>query len=292
MLVVALCGVSCLALLFLLLARYGRDVLSGHSVTYVAQHRECHPMLRVHNPFTVAASGNNEGKAVFVRVKATHAAVLAGLPPSPRPCAWHLCCAGGVELCVRSECECQLRLYWGLSYAALVGWPRLPWPRLRDECQAGSLWEAQCLHQGALVSLEAGKEWRWRGQCPVAERPQVLLAVLLLQQDEPAPAQVVMVAGSEGGGTRLLAQHVKLPSGESWPLRQLYAPLGSTCVVCQSREATLTLLPCRHACLCDQCFTRSGSTTCPMCRSHVASCFRVDPRTLEEAATQGSPQQH
>lgn len=270
MLVVALCGVSCLALLFLLLARYGRDVLGGHSVTYVAQHRECHPMLRVHNPFTVAASGNNEG---------------------------------GVELCVRSECECQLRLYWGLSYAALVGWPRLPWPRLRDECQAGSLWEAQCLHQGALVSLEAGKEWRWRGQCPVTERPQVLLAVLLLQRDEPAPAQVASLVavvqvcggggGSEGGGaTRLLAQHVKLPSGESWPLRQLYAPLGSTCVVCQSREATLTLLPCRHACLCDQCFTRSGSTTCPMCRSHVASCFRVDPRTLEEAATQDNPQQH
>lgn len=62
MLVAVLCGVGCLALLFLLLARYGREVLGGHSVTYVAQHRECHPMVRVHNPFTVAASGDNAGK--------------------------------------------------------------------------------------------------------------------------------------------------------------------------------------------------------------------------------------
>lgn len=252
--VVAIC---CLVLLLLLLfVRYGGGSL-GHSVTYVAQQRECHSMLRVHNPFTVAANSD---------------------PGS----------AGGVELRVRSECDCQLRLYWGLSYAALAGWPRLAWPRLREECQAGSLWEAHCLQQGSLVSLESGQEWSWCGQCPVAEHPQVLLAVLLLQRDEPAPAQVASLVavvqvcgGSQGGGSRLLAQHVKLSSGESWPLRQLYVPLGSTCVVCQAREATLTLLPCRHACLCAQCFALSGGTTCPMCRAHVASCFRVDPRTLE-----------
>lgn len=253
MLAAAIFGVGCVALLLLLLARYGRDALGGPSVTYVAQHRECQPMLRVHNPFTVAASGDG---------------------------------AGGVELCVRSECGCHLRLYWGLSYAALSGWPRLAWPRLREECQAGSLWEAHCLHQGDLVGLEGGEEWRWRGQSPVAERPQVLLAVLLLQRDEPAPAQVaslVAVVQVGGGSPRLLAQHVKLPGGQSWPLRPLWTPLGSTCVVCQAREATLTLLPCRHACLCDPCFERAGRTLCPVCRAHVASCFRVDPSTLEEA---------
>ena len=50
------------------------------------------------------------------------------------------------------------------------------------------------------------------------------------------------------------------------------------CVVCQTSAVTCVLLPCRHACVCRQCFTRV--TQCPICRSHIMSYFSlVDNRT-------------
>jgi len=50
------------------------------------------------------------------------------------------------------------------------------------------------------------------------------------------------------------------------------------CVVCLSACVDTVLQPCRHMCLCDSCaethLTRSRS--CPLCRSAVSTCVRLD----------------
>ena len=45
------------------------------------------------------------------------------------------------------------------------------------------------------------------------------------------------------------------------------------CVICWNSPASHALLPCRHACLCSQCFKRIEN--CPVCRTRVISFFLV-----------------
>uniref|UniRef100_A0A131XBS8 Putative secreted peptide n=1 Tax=Hyalomma excavatum TaxID=257692 RepID=A0A131XBS8_9ACAR len=250
---VAVCG--CLALLFLLV-RYGRDILSGtgSSVTYVAQRKDYHPMVQVENPFVMACLRSED--------------------------------PGGLSLQLWSECPCQVWFYWGLSYAALATWPRLGWPRLREAAQSGSLWEApnDCVRQEPPISLDSCERHLWNGESPTlpAREPRVSLGVLFVRLSEAEPMEVVALVGAVelvAGGPRLLAQHVKLAGGQSWPLRTLFTPAGASCMVCQVEPASLALLPCRHAGLCVACFSRLQ--TCPVCRARILSCFHVDPEALD-----------
>lgn len=43
------------------------------------------------------------------------------------------------------------------------------------------------------------------------------------------------------------------------------------CVVCWSLPASHVLLPCRHACICSNCFKRVEN--CPVCRTRIVSYF-------------------
>ena len=65
----------------------------------------------------------------------------------------------------------------------------------------------------------------------------------------------------------------------------------AACVVCQDNEKSIVLLPCKHLCLCEECFrnyystTTSSSTsssggstnntTCPLCRSGITDILNV-----------------
>ncbi|XP_052097661.1 cell growth regulator with RING finger domain protein 1-like [Mytilus californianus] len=45
------------------------------------------------------------------------------------------------------------------------------------------------------------------------------------------------------------------------------------CVVCQTNDVTIAILPCRHACVCDTCLQQLDK--CPMCRGYIVSYFRI-----------------
>lgn len=252
-LLVAVLGFVVLMFLF---ARYGRSILNGtgSSVTYVAQRKDFCPMVEVGNPFVLACRSSAD--------------------------------PGGVTLQLWSDCPCQVWLYWGLSYAALATWPRLSWPRLREAAQAGSLWAPpqDCILQEPPITLGSYQRHVWHGESPtLPERePRVSLGVLFVRLSEAEPMEVVALVGAVelvSGGPRLLAQHVKLSGGQSWPLRTLFTPSGASCMVCQVEPANLALLPCRHAGLCVACFSRVQ--TCPVCRARILSCFHVNPQALD-----------
>lgn len=54
------------------------------------------------------------------------------------------------------------------------------------------------------------------------------------------------------------------------------------CSVCQVSPVTRVIIPCRHVCLCTQCFEKVE--TCPICRGHIAYYFktRQDPPSSNE----------
>ena len=47
------------------------------------------------------------------------------------------------------------------------------------------------------------------------------------------------------------------------------------CVVCQSVEKSIVLLPCRHMCLCETCAEHEAMKACPLCRRPIAHKFSV-----------------
>jgi RING finger protein 26 len=49
------------------------------------------------------------------------------------------------------------------------------------------------------------------------------------------------------------------------------------CVVCQEREKTVVLMPCRHLCLCDVCGDAASSQVkaCPLCRRQIVNKINV-----------------
>ncbi len=57
----------------------------------------------------------------------------------------------------------------------------------------------------------------------------------------------------------------------------------STCCICQTNVSNILLLPCKHLCLCKDCFenvrTNQADTNqshhCPMCRTHVENYWRI-----------------
>lgn len=62
--------------------------------------------------------------------------------------------------------------------------------------------------------------------------------------------------------------------------RCTYEKNGDICVVCQVDVVNKVFLPCRHACVCNQCFTKVEK--CPMCRGNIQSCFNLSNSHAEE----------
>ena len=41
------------------------------------------------------------------------------------------------------------------------------------------------------------------------------------------------------------------------------------CILCQEKEKSILLLPCKHMCICDTCSTNPRVILCPVCRTHI-----------------------
>ncbi len=60
---------------------------------------------------------------------------------------------------------------------------------------------------------------------------------------------------------------------EEQPMQKDFNLSNTNCVICWNSPASHVLLPCRHACLCGNCFKRIEN--CPVCRTRVLSFFLV-----------------
>ncbi|XP_060081209.1 uncharacterized protein LOC132560562 [Ylistrum balloti] len=84
---------------------------------------------------------------------------------------------------------------------------------------------------------------------------------------------------THGETGRSMCQDILL-SKESNPGQQLSGDQVEECIVCQADLVAFALLPCRHTCVCQSCFTQIDR--CPMCRGYIESYFRIRHDTCVE----------
>ncbi|CAN8009063.1 unnamed protein product [Ixodes pacificus] len=127
-------GVSGLILLLFVIFRFGRDsMLTGSSVTYVAQTKDQQHMVKVENPFSIAVE--NRGSASL---------------------------SDGIDLVVSSTCQFKMRCYWGLNCSAYHRCNELRWIDLFEGGVDGTLWSQHTLEQGELFQSDSCEGLRFR----------------------------------------------------------------------------------------------------------------------------------
>jgi len=47
------------------------------------------------------------------------------------------------------------------------------------------------------------------------------------------------------------------------------------CIICMENPKNIVLLPCKHMCMCKQCYEQSALTLCPICRVVVQSFMEI-----------------
>lgn len=75
-------------------------------------------------------------------------------------------------------------------------------------------------------------------------------------------------------------EEVESDTEGAWP-----GTVGRDCVVCQNAAVNRVLLPCRHACVCNECVWRFQH--CPMCRAFVCESFTLSPPTTTPPCPEG-----
>lgn len=98
--------------------------------------------------------------------------------------------------------------------------------------------------------------------------------------------------------TNIISQLAKLRRGGVLCLQTLYTP-GITapdedqpiscCVICQDLPISRALLPCRHACVCGDCYDLIDK--CPLCRGSITSYFELDDPQREAKVMPNPPPQ-
>eukprot|EP00759_Apiculatamorpha_spiralis_P002805 PhF_6_TR11230/c0_g1_i1/m.18106 len=79
----------------------------------------------------------------------------------------------------------------------------------------------------------------------------------------------------------LIAKHVFVKCGaDIFTLHDIYCE-SNECSICCAANASIILLPCRHHCLCEQCYKQVNR--CPMCRSVIANVLEIKTSATTES---------
>lgn len=79
--------------------------------------------------------------------------------------------------------------------------------------------------------------------------------------------------------THIMAQFIKRKSGIVLNLQDLYISTDVVdnspyCIICQENDITRALLPCKHTCVCAECFARID--LCPLCRERIVNYLEIN----------------
>lgn len=127
----------------------------------------------------------------------------------------------------------------------------------------------QCFIRGFIVNMDT--------LCTI----MILLAQLIMAIPGMCAYLASLMNGTDNAGTKSSDNGLYNEGGFSdngTPNHTTNNVADTTCVVCHGEEKTVLLLPCRHLCLCPDCW-KSLSTTrprnCPLCRKTVKKAMEV-----------------
>ena len=117
------------------------------------------------------------------------------------------------------------------------------------------------------------------GPAPRTKYPLILVSTCHQKQDV-YQIHVIHIGDSMHFKTHILAHYLKWPNSKVTHIIPIYEE--ENCVICITNKATRVTLPCRHANLCQTCFTKLPQKKCPMCRSQMQSYFLIHPEEDDE----------
>ena len=113
------------------------------------------------------------------------------------------------------------------------------------------------------------------GPAPRTKYPLVLVSTCHRNQEDVYQIHVIHIGDSMHFKTHILAHYLKWPNSKVTHIIPIYEE--ENCVICITNKATRVILPCRHANLCQICFTKLPQKKCPMCRSQMQTYFLIHP---------------
>ncbi|KAK2164998.1 hypothetical protein LSH36_56g01019 [Paralvinella palmiformis] len=189
----------------------------------------------------------------------------------------------GTIMKITSQVPCYIRLYWGMLIKDVYPLIHQQWIMYKQSLQ-DDVFKEFCLFSDEIIEVEPITDRQFKLQPPSTEfiqrmgdppRDRYPLVIIVCDM------RVIDDQYSELG-TNQVQLYVTNSDPDSsaspdvtWSHEQddSQSEVGGQCVVCLSAAVTRAFLPCRHACVCDVCFSRL--THCPMCRTIISSSFRI-----------------
>ncbi|XP_074651692.1 cell growth regulator with RING finger domain protein 1-like [Tubulanus polymorphus] len=201
----------------------------------------------------------------------------------------------GVHCSITTKIPCYIQTFWGAVIDKTHWKIRLPWRQYLDELLSDSLLNDQCiikdvpqlLHSGTHhMHLQTELKVESLGQSPRARYPLVIIMSTqnIYDSDSSVISLISILHLKDSvcdGASHLIYSYIKSNQGDVGhlcSLQQLYVSDqqsdGRGCVVCCNGPVFCALLPCRHTCVCKNCFSKLDR--CPMCRSLITSFFSIE----------------
>ena len=183
------------------------------------------------------------------------------------------------------------RAYWGVNITSFHKVTISPWNWFIHAFGNGNLFGSENCHQ--LDSMQEKEIANFvdvklsppedldLGPAPRSFYPLVLVSTCHQNQDV-YQIHVIHIGDSMHFKTHVLAHYLKWPNSKDTHIRPIYEE--ENCVICITNRATRVTLPCRHANLCQTCFTKLPQKICPMCRSPIQSYFLIHPEEDDNLA--------
>ncbi|KAG1668699.1 Cell growth regulator with RING finger domain protein 1 [Nymphon striatum] len=273
------------------------QLMQSSSVTYVAQRPIMpQPMQPVHNPFQFKYENSSTLKDGVEMERDHHTSPLTSLERVVNSCLSSK--FNGIQrLPSQTDYHYQLETPDFLE-SKLGSVPRTVYPLviiitldkgLEENISEHDIVSMNCMK--SLLKLSAEVD-----QSP-PPKENLFLKKMLLCNLQVAMAIIIHVKDKICKmGSQILFQYLKRKAGGIFQLKNLYVENTSSpddkkheqsdqspnsfdysppdCIICQSKQISLALLPCRHTCVCESCFMKLEDR-CPMCRSKITSYFRI-----------------
>jgi len=200
----------------------------------------------------------------------------------------------GVYINLHTQIRCQLHAYWFVNIQKFYS--ELDSKDFRLSLYENRFLKNNCVHE-EIFNFDTPGDHKQHIQFSDAENhlinqnetrreyPLVLILHTFIDENPEEffqlPIQVatlhVKSSVSTDPPTRFILRVSKLSDGRSLVLQNIFTQGAfvseDTCTVCATERVTHVLLPCKHACICENCFNLIDK--CPICRRHVTSYFKT-----------------
>ncbi|CAF1291134.1 unnamed protein product [Rotaria sp. Silwood1] len=200
----------------------------------------------------------------------------------------------GVYIHLETQIRCQLRVFWFVNIQNFYS--ELDSIDFRLSLIENRFLKNHCAHQEIFsfqtpgdyiqhVKFSDAENYLTQNNETRREYPLVIVVHSLIDENSQEffqlPIQVVTLHVKSSIPTdlptKLIMRISKLANGKTLVIKDIYAPGAfvsiDLCAVCLTERVNHVLLPCKHACICQNCFSLVDK--CPICQTFVISYFQI-----------------